>query len=298
MPCYHPSKLDVKRKSLYDSASRVDTVTVPCGTCIGCRADQGRNWAIRIKHEMDLHPLASWFITLTYDREHLPGNGKHDERTQGTLDPEDLRLFWRRLRERSYEKLGYYACGEYGDDGSRPHYHLALFGMQLLDRQLIGHRRGSPVWQSDTLEKTWGMGSVDITTISWKSASYIAGYVTKKAREKANPTNHLRVDEQTGELFEVEPEFSRMSRRPAIGRNWLERYWKDVYPNDFVVVNGQPFKPPRYYDKRMEEISPETMEAVRYQRWKDAEEIGDEKLIMMEKVHRARLRIFGNRSKM
>lgn len=296
MACYHPSKINVDRRLLGDETRR-DAVTVPCGKCRGCRADQGRDWAIRIKHESDLHPDASWFITLTYDDKHIPGTWPDDERTIGSLDPDDVSLFLKRLRKRSGSKIGYYLCGEYGERSDRPHYHLALFGMRFLDKTMVGERRGYGVFRSPTLERSWRYGNSEITGLTWKSASYVAGYVSKKVTERANPTKHLRVHEVSGEIFEVEPEFSRMSRRPALGRNWLDKYWKDVYPRDYVVMNGTPFKPPRYYDRRMEEIAPEVMEQVRYQRWKDAEEIGDEKLIMMEKVHRARDSLFKDRGK-
>lgn len=124
---------------------------------------------------------------------------------------------------------------------------------------------------------------------------YTASYVRKKVRQKDDPEYYDRVDPKTGEIVRLEMEFARMSRRPAVGRRWIERYWSDAYPRDFVLFNGRPQKPPRYYDKWMEENQPEIMEEVRYQRWKDAEQIGDEKLIMKEKVHRARVGLYNNR---
>lgn len=131
--------------------------------------------------------------------------------------------------------------------------------------------------------------------MTYPAAAYVAGYVRKKVRQRDDPDHYVRVDPESGELVELEREFARMSRRPAIGRQWIERYWRDVYPRDFVVMNGHEFKPPRYYDKWMEEHQPAIMEEVRYQRWKDAEEIGDEKLIMKEKIHRARTGLFASR---
>lgn len=292
MACYHPSHVTIDRKTMAGSAPRRDSVKVPCGTCIGCRSDQGRDWAIRLMHE-STQTYPSFFITLTYDEQNLPGQWPDDERPRGTLSPDDLSVFFKRLRKSSSLPVRYYACGEYGSSGDRPHYHAALFGMRLLDRTQIGTRKGYPVFRSATLEKAWGNGSTEITSLSWKSASYVAGYVQKKARTKANPTNHLRVCPDSGEIVELCPEFARMSRRPGIGKKWLEKYWQDVYPRDFVFMDGTPFKPPRYYDKLMEDINPTLMEEVRYQRWKDAEEIGDEKLIMAEKIHRSRLKLFG-----
>ena len=216
----------------------------------------------------------------------------------GTLEPRDPELFIKRLRKRSsLAKIGYFLCGEYGDTSDRPHYHAAVFGAPFMDKSQVGERTGYPVFRSLMLEQTWGLGHCEITPLNWKSASYVAGYVTKKAREKTDPVKHLRVNPLTGEIVSLQPEFQRMSRRPGLGRNWLEQYWTDVYPQDFVMINGSPFKPPRYYDRRMEHINPEIMEEVRYQRYLDAEEIDDEQLIMKEKVHRSRLKLFSNRGK-
>lgn len=134
--------------------------------------------------------------------------------------------------------------------------------------------------------------------MNWKAASYVAGYVRKKAvLDGPDPYRYTRVNPLTGEIVEIHEEFARMSRRPALGRQWLERYWEDVYPRDFVVMDGSPMKPPRYYDRWMEENRPQIMEEVRYQRWQDAETISDPKLIMKEKVHRSRVDLFNNRGK-
>ena len=232
MACYHPSKLDVERQLLGDVRPRLDTVTVPCGKCLGCRSDQGREWAIRLKHEADLHPASSWFVTLTYAPEFVPGNAPEDYRARGSLDPDEVRDFLKRLRHKSRNKIGYYLCGEYGETTDRPHYHMALFGLELRDKEEFQVRSGIPIYTSPTLEQTWGKGFVEFSALSWKSASYVAGYVIKKAREKVDPTKHLRVDPDTGEIVELEQEFARMSRRPALGRRWIDRYWRDVHPRD------------------------------------------------------------------
>jgi hypothetical protein len=39
-----------------------------------------------------------------------------------------------------------------------------------------------------------------------------------------------------------------MSRRPGIGRDWIDLYLDDVYPHDYVVVNGKKVRPPKFYD--------------------------------------------------
>lgn len=297
MPCYHPSKVDVLRKATSEGSRRPDAVTVPCGSCLGCRMDQAGQWAVRILHESeypteqsDGSPRAAWFATLTYDDEHIPENG--------SLEPEDLRLFLARLRKRFPRRyLSYYACGEYGEASDRPHYHAVLCGPRFLARDRVCDRHGAPVFVAQAVQDAWGLGLTELTGVTPESARYVAGYVRKKVRRKDDPTYYDRVNPLTGEIVTVAQEFSRMSRNPAIGRRWIERYWRDVYPRDFVVMDGRPMKPPRYYDKVMERIHPVLMEEVRHQRWLDSEEIGDEKLIMAEKIHRARIELFHRRDR-
>lgn len=233
-------------------------------------------------------PRGAWFTTLTYSPENVPQNG--------SLDPEGVRQFLARLRKRFPPRtLSYYLCGEYGEKSDRPHYHAVFFGPQFLARDLRTHRHGAPVWVAQALQDAWGLGHTELTPLRPGAALYTAGYVRKKVRQKDDPGHYTRVDRETGELVELEMEFGRMSKRPAVGRRWLEEFWRDVYPRDFVVLEGKPQKPPRYYDKLMEELAPEIMEEVRYQRWQDSVNIGDDKLIMAEKVHRARVNLFNPR---
>lgn len=270
---------------------------VGCGSCLGCRADQAKQWAHRLTHEARSHEDA-YFLTLTYDEEHLPRNG--------SLAPEHLQGFFKRLRRHySGRRISYYSCGEYGERTDRPHYHAVLCGAPFLDRDRLPDRASGPVWTSPTLTEKWPYGLHEFTPVSHAAAAYVAGYVRKKIRSRFDQTRYTRVDPETGELVELEPEFSRMSRRPAIGRTWIEKYWRDVYPRDFVVIEGREHRPPRYYDRYMDledekggSLERRTiMEEVRHQRYQDAEEIGDEKLIMKEKIHRARVALFQHRSK-
>lgn len=287
MACYHPSTVTVSRKGL---AGRVaDRVRVPCGWCLGCRSDQARGWAVRMVHESVVSPPA-WFVTLTYNPEVVPENG--------TLRPRDVTLFLKRLRaSEGNRRVSYFYSGEYGEKNARPHYHAVLFGPEFLDRDRRTTRHGAPVFTSGALEDAWGLGFCEFTGMTFAGARYVASYVRQKVRVEESPGHYTRVNPLTGELIELVPEFARMSRRPAIGRKWIQRYWTDVYPRDFVVMEGRPLKPPRYYDKWMEENHPRVMMDVKEQRLRDIVEIGDEELIMREKCHRARVNFFQGRDK-
>ncbi len=66
------------------------------------------------------------------------------------------------------------------------------------------------------------------------------------------------------------PEFTVMSRRPGVGKRWLDQYASDVYPGDFVIMNGKKHRPPRYYDTEFEKNSPEDHKNLKTKRKKRA----------------------------
>lgn len=288
MACYHPSRVTVGRKSSARVGARLYTpVVVPCGHCLGCRSDQARGWAVRLVHESVVISPA-WFVTLTYAPESIPENG--------SLAARDCTLFLKRLRKAEEPaRVSYYLAGEYGETEARPHYHAVLFGPEFLDRDRLVDRHGAPVYRSDSLEALWGHGICEFTGLNYAAARYVASYVRKKVSARDGPEHYTRVVPQTGELVELDREFARMSRRPAIGRRWIERYWRDVYPRDFVVMDGCELKPPRYYDKWMEENQPEIMMEVREKRWEDLVEMTPEELASKERVHEAKVSLFQRR---
>lgn len=148
------------------------------------------------------------FLTLTYDDEHLP--------TDNNLDPLALTLFLKRLRKWFDTSFGrrfrYFGVGEYGDQSERPHYHLALFGFPTCGRGLTKPRRdGSCCQICDAVRAVWGKGHVYLGNLEQQSASYVAGYVTKKLTTKDDPRLEGR-----------HPEFARMSNRPGIGAGIMD----------------------------------------------------------------------------
>lgn len=286
MPCYRPISLPVKHKPTTKGERAIWAErTLPCGTCLGCRAAQALAWTIRLNHETQLHSHA-WFLTLTYNEDTIPEHG--------SLDPQHLRAFFKSLRK-NYPagSISYFACGEYGTRTQRPHYHALLFGSHFLDKYL--HRTGNShvAWRADSLESHWELGHSEFSAVTPASIAYVAGYVQKKLTTKQAPDQNLRVDPASGELHQVAPQFNRMSLRPAIGKRWIEKFWKEVYPKDRVVFNGGLYPPPRYYDKWMDEHQPEIMADVRYTRDQEATYLEPEKLAAKEKIHISRNNLKG-----
>lgn len=195
-------------------------------------------------HEASLHPR-NVFATLTYADEHLPGP---------SLLYRDFQLFMKRLR-RTGRKPRFYMCGEYGEKYQRPHFHACLFNTDFQDKK---HLRGKGELQEFTsaeLEKLWGKGGCVLGQVTFESAAYVARYMIVD-------TQRFHIDED-GVFTELTREFNHMSLRPAVGREWLERFGaSDVAVDGNVVVRGHKAKAPRYYDQWLERRDPVDFERI------------------------------------
>lgn len=226
-------------------------VLLPCGKCIGCVEGKKRDWAIRCAHEASMHK-ENCAVMLSYNDEHLPEGGN--------LVHRDFQLFAKRARAAGF-KFSYFMSGEYGGRNGRPHYHAILFGVDFSADRYFWDRTKSGVklFRSPTLDRLWGMGIANISDFSSGSAFYIAGYLLKKANQGHIHSADGVIDFDTGELRERVPEYGRMSRNPAIGKRWFEKWKSDVFPRDAVVFEGRRYRPPRYYDKQLSELESESV---------------------------------------
>lgn len=286
MPCYSPLsawKTD-GGEILFSERGSGRAVTLPCGSCVGCRLEAARQWGVRCMHESKMH-ASNYFVTLTYDDAHLPN--------PPSLVYRDFQLFMKRLRR----KFGifdvtlwqwlprFFMCGEYGETNGRPHFHACLFGLHLPDLILLKRSRsGVSLFRSRLLDSVWQLGFCSVGAVTFDSAVYIANYMSKSDSVK-------RFNVETGEVFARE--FRRMSLKPGIGERFIERYRSDVYNYDAVIVDGRKCKPPRYYDKWLARVDPLAFEALEPGRYlkalSGAEDSSPARLAVRERVAQARL---------
>lgn len=232
-------------------------VEIPCGKCIDCRLQYSREWADRCMLELKYHdPSECWFLTLTYDDEHIHDFG-HDI-FPGSLRLKDLQDFLKRLRDHVYrdfegKKIRFYACGEYGSSTYRPHYHLICYSLPLPDARFFCMSKGGyPLYTSEYLSSIWQNGFVNFGRVNWNTCAYTARYVLKKA-------SGIKPDDYIDQG--LVPEFVTMSRKPGIGYKYFEDNHLKIFENDEIFFcsddGGRKAKPSKYYKRKFSELYPD-----------------------------------------
>lgn len=183
------------------------------------------------------------FVTLTYSPDEVPitANGfmtihkPHVQQFFQTLR-DDIRAYCKSESLKAHRRVipnivKYYACGEYGSDSDRPHYHAIIFGAT-----------------AEFIERAWRTsdgvirGYVHFGDVRGESISYVTKYMMKAGKIP----KHKRDDRQ--------PEFQLQSK--GIGLNYLTpeivKYHKDDINRNYVTeLGGVKVPMPRYYRDRV-----------------------------------------------
>lgn len=218
--CIAPLTIKVPCDVLSGGLTVFEHMQVPCGKCYQCRSARARQWQFRMQIEAE-HAVRSYFITLTYSDYYLPKDL--------SLHKEDVQKFFKRFRKYYKEKIKYFACGEYGDQFGRPHYHCIIYFYRDFHISFLDYLLG----------KSWTLGNYVIGTCTNESIGYVTKYMVKQWKKD----------------WRTKP-FQLMSKRPFIGSDFItpekEIYYntpevlplyKDFYNNDVAL--------PRIYKLKM-----------------------------------------------
>lgn len=256
MPCFHPipASQDMGKVRLHPPIGEAN-LQLPCGTCIGCKVQRATQWGLRAQHEASMWQHNS-FVTLTYDDEHLPADNQ--------LQPADLRNFLKRLRRAAEDRrpgiatdhtrsIRYLASGEYGERNGRPHYHLCLFNCNFSDSYQVAKR----LRESPALAKLWPDGKHKLGTVTAATATYVAKYSAKQ--DPSPPCD--------GDGVVRQKPFLRMSLRPALGLQWIQKFKNDLAQGYIASssTKGTTLKRiPRYYMQYLQKTDALFAEAVQH----------------------------------
>ena len=128
-----------------------DYITVPCGKCSECR-DTYYN-SILQRAIIESFSSYIYFITLTYDNEHIPSIELEGEKFLYANYDHIQGMFkrFRNLDNIDGREFRYLSVNEYGDRNHRPHFHLLLFVSKLEN-----DNEQTPHYLRDTIFNTLG----------------------------------------------------------------------------------------------------------------------------------------------
>lgn len=281
---YHPAKIfSSNQLENYDfqTLSHYKYEQINCGQCIGCRLDYSRDWANRGYLE-SLYWKNNYFVTLTYDEDHVP---MVDEMTtesgitftelddlewKGILIPKDFELFIKNLRQimkrkYNFENIRYMGCGEYGNEEKRPHYHFILFNCNIPTEDFYETHisNGNTSYKSHIIDQAWSYkGLTQIEEANWNTIAYVARYITKKINGKQSEEYYAA----QGQI----KEFFRTSLKPGIGYQYYEDHKNEIYEYDKILIKNTKgshwVTPPKYYDRLYEREEPEKFKKIKKRR--------------------------------
>lgn len=206
---------------------------VRCGRCIGCRINRAEEWTHRLEWELTNPKYLgrACFLTLTFSEDSLIK--RWEEKKHVGLEKSDLQNFFKRLRQdlnrdipkKDQRLLRYFACGEYGENRGRPHYHAVILGLSYQEEHYV--------------EDNWPFGHVRVDPFNTARARYVAGYLLKNV-------DHEQPD------FVLEKPFALMSK--GMGLKFVESNKEFLLKGGNFTKHGNPIGLPRYFRKKIPDI--------------------------------------------
>jgi hypothetical protein len=199
----------------------------PCGKCPACVRRRVSGWAFRLNKQSEQSNSAH-FVTLTYNDEHI----KKTKNGFETLVKKDVQDFFKRLRKLTKQKISYYAVGEYGDTGERPHYHIILFNA---NPKIVEN-----AWKLNDIN----LGNVHFGDVGDASVGYTLKYISKDKK----------IPQFNGD--DRQKEFALMSKGLGAGyltENMVKWHTKGNIENKVYLPlkDGKKAAMPRYYKDKI-----------------------------------------------
>ncbi len=283
--CFHPKKV-----RMYDAIAKQRVVReVPCGKCYHCKITKVNEWVTRMVVQ-SLYSKYVYFGTLTYDatdtdvfRECSPMLSRFNKRgallrTPLLLRKDHLQKFFKRLRKNTCTKFQYFACGEYGKNFGRPHFHYILWSDVVVTEDQVSNS-----WSTlaDNGKRVL-IGRIEHQDLRKDarniehSYKYVCKYlqksefdfnklVTKELHEKNIRENFIGIPHTENCYHDHKKEYLKRyspfivcSKRPAIGFAYLQDQLGEFSKGNFKLfsLKGKYVFPLYFYRKTREYICP------------------------------------------
>lgn len=225
MSCVNPYKIKINGRYY----------NVSCGRCQNCIIKKKTQLEFLCKKEaltMYARGQGCSFVTLTYNDVNVPISKDENGKAHFTLKKKDMQNFIKNMRrQKEYYKddtpIKIIYCGEYGSEGGRPHYHMAIMGL-------------STAHIAKYTKKLWKKGLCDIGTLGAGGIRYIIDYMQK--------SQFNTVTKLTNEALNIENPF--ICRSHYIGLEWILKNEKKIIENNFIQnINGKQTLLPGYIIK-------------------------------------------------
>lgn len=256
MSCAFPVEIYNKK---YVNDDGTHGITVPCGRCLSCReVKQSQLQFLAEKDLLDYYQRGSGstFVTLTYNESNVPLRVRFGDHASAvvhgfdelkklhdrvgehpafrvtdyhyTLVKKDLQKFMKRFRidmQRDGVDIPFkfIACGEYGSEKGRCHYHLVLMGLD------------STVCEK-YLRKAWNYGIIDVGPLLPGGLRYVTKYITK-----GNCSPEVR---EIYEKYDCEREF--LVHSIGFGKKWIKDHLEELLDDPFLYVRGKRLPVPKH----------------------------------------------------
>ena len=254
--CFHPLSI-----RLPDGRQQV----VRCGKCLACLEHRQAGWIARLTDEFNSYPDGVYFVTLTYDDEHVPMAKVGPDEYLPAISTTDVKKFHADLRkrfqqgfylDRTLQNVGwskepariilpechfkYYVTSEYGPNGTRrPHYH-GFYSNMLEDEDLV----------FDLFQSVWGKGFVTVEKgRSEACAAYVSKYLVNDSLvpyDERLPKPRAWISKGLGKYYLDDPEVVDWHRSAPLEHQFvmqngrkgiLPRYWRDkIYDDEMKAV--------------------------------------------------------------
>lgn len=225
---------------------------VPCGYCRTClenKSLQVKNYLLMEKETA----ITSYFITLTYDNEHLKDNSTHIK---------DLKEFTKKIRNYYRNNYGitnlkYYGVTEYGDHTLRPHAHIVFFNLPLRFNQFIKATKtpkkdhsadidnkwiNENYFTNRKIKSIWKKGNITISGLDETRINYIVAYLYKSMNELTK--------EKKQEMKQMKLEIPQAIHSINLGKETIEKNIKEFKDNNLIYCNGKTIHANKYIDTK------------------------------------------------